>query len=238
MSNVRRIFGAVLILALISVTLWLPTGPFQTANQAGVRSAAGVAGLAPAQQELTGDLLASEPVEPQLTGRLDALPPASTEITLDREVNPRMNFGAELAVDYNPDLGPDPLLGRAQEAAAAPDAPDGFETLLLNYNGQGFSSVNPPDTVGEIGPNHYVQMINGSAAARGSPSTTRTAARSSQGPVILDSLATSGACQTGMGDPIVLYDQQADRWLLSEFAGSGNHLCVYISTSANPTGSY
>jgi hypothetical protein len=236
MSNVRRIFGAVLILALISVTLWLPTGPFQTANQAGVRSAAGVAGLAPAQQEPTGDLLASEPVEPQLTGRLDALPPASTEITLDREVNPRMNFGAELAVDYNPDLGPDPLLA-VQEAAAAPDAPDGFETLLLNYNGQGFSSVNPPDTVGEIGPNHYVQMINGGSGTRVTIYNKNSGAVIT-GPIILDSLATSGACQTGLGDPIVLYDQQADRWLLSEFAGSGNHLCVYISTSANPTGSY
>ncbi len=236
MSNARRIFGAVLILALISITIWLPTGSFQTANQSEVRSAAGVAAFVPAQQEPAGDLLASEPVEPQLTGRLDELQAASTEITLDREVNPRLNFGAGLAVDYNPDLGPDPLLA-VQEAAAAPEAIDGFETLLLNFNGQGFSGVNPPDTVGEIGPNHYVQMINGGSGTRVTIYNKSTGAVIT-GPVILDGLATSGACQTGMGDPIVLYDQQADRWLLSEFAQNGNHLCVYISTSANPTGSY
>ena len=48
----------------------------------------------------------------------------------------------------------------------------------------------------------------------------------------------SGACAAGFGDPIVLYDEAADRWLLSEFAASGNHLCVYISQTASPSGTY
>ena len=52
----------------------------------------------------------------------------------------------------------------------------------------------------------------------------------------LNDLATSGPCQSGLGDPIVLYDKLADRWLLSEFASSGNHLCIYVSTGPDPTG--
>ena len=36
----------------------------------------------------------------------------------------------------------------------------------------------------------------------------------------------------------MLYDKLADRWLLSEFARSGNHLCVYVSTGPNPGGTY
>jgi hypothetical protein len=32
----------------------------------------------------------------------------------------------------------------------------------------------------------------------------------------------------------VLYDSLADRWLLSEFACEGNHLCVYISRTPDP----
>ena len=31
---------------------------------------------------------------------------------------------------------------------------------ILNFNGGGFSGVNPPDTVGDIGPVHYIQTIN------------------------------------------------------------------------------
>ncbi|MEI2692081.1 MAG: hypothetical protein V9H69_21195 [Anaerolineae bacterium] len=76
-----------------------------------MRSAAGVAALAPAQQELTGDLLASEPVEPQLTGRLDALPPASTELTLEREVNPRHELRRRAGCGLQPRPGPRPALG-------------------------------------------------------------------------------------------------------------------------------
>ena len=235
MSNLRRILGAMLILALISVTLWLPTGSLQSTGQTDVRSAAGSAPLAPVQQEPVEETFVSEAVTPQLTGRLDEQPLASEEISLDREVNPRLSFGAGLNIDYNPDLGPDPLL--AVQEAAEPMGVDGFETLLLNFNGQGFSGVNPPDTVGEVGPSHYVQMINGGSGTRVTIHNKSTGAVT-VGPVILDSLATSGACQTGMGDPIVLYDQQANRWLLSEFADSGNHLCVYISTSSNPGGSY
>jgi hypothetical protein len=45
-------------------------------------------------------------------------------------------------------------------------------------------------------------------------------------------------CQIGTGDPIVLYDPFANRWLMSEIAarvdGQPDFLCVYISKSGNP----
>ncbi len=236
MSNFRRIFGALMILALISVTVWLPTGPVQPAGQADLRSAAG--SNAPAislQQEPVGDVPVSDAVTPTLTVPLSSLPIAELEYELVREVNPRLNFGAELDVDYNPEIGPDPLL--ATQETAGPAAPDAFGTPQLNFSGQGFSSVNPPDTIGEVGPNHYVQMINGSGGTRVTVYNKSTGAVI-LGPVVLQSLATSGPCQSGLGDPIVLYDQLANRWLLSEFASSGNHLCVYVSTGANPGGDY
>lgn len=239
MSNFRRILGAVMIVALVSVALWLPTGPLQRSTPTDMRSAAGNAGaLAPTQQDGAGDLLVSEPVTPVSTGRLDALPAAISEVLLDREINPRLNFGAQLDVDYNPDLGPDPLLA-IQDAAVAPDAPDGFETLLLNYNGQGYTSVNPPDTIGDVGPGHYIQMINNSSSSRVTIYNKNTGAILA-GPVILGNLAPSGdPCRSsGGGDPIVLHDQGANRWLLSEFTNPGNNLCVYISQTSDPTGAY
>jgi hypothetical protein len=49
-------------------------------------------------------------------------------------------------------------------------------------------------------------------------------------------------CETGgFGDPVVLYDQIANRWLLSEFAGTGGVAtdeCIAISTTSDATGSY
>lgn len=241
MSNTRRLFGALVILALVAVAVWLPTGALQPASQATLRSASNVADPSTAPQaDDQGDVFVSQVVTPSLTQPLADLPIAANEYELVREINPRINVGADLDTNYNPELGPDPLLA-VQEAAmqqqSAPDSPDAFGTPLLNFNGQGFTGVNPPDTEGDVGPNHYVQMINGNSGARLTIHNKSTGAVT-VGPVTLDTLATSGACQSGMGDPIVLYDQLADRWLLSEFASSGNHLCVYISTGPNPAGTY
>ena len=52
-----------------------------------------------------------------------------------------------------------------------------------------------------------------------------------------------GPCQTrNDGDPIVLYDQMADRWFLSQFAFNSQsgptYQCIAVSTSGDPAGSY
>lgn len=126
----------------------------------------------------------------------------------------------------------DPLLalnanrGRTIDAIGAP---------VLNFNGGGFSGVNPPDTVGDVGLTQYVQMINFSGGSQ-----IRVYDKSGNlvsGPTALDSLGT-GNCANGLGDPIVLWDQTAQRWLLSEFSSGGNRMCVYISQTSDATGAY
>jgi PKD repeat protein len=108
-----------------------------------------------------------------------------------------------------------------------------FTTPNLNFAGQGFTGAVPPDTVGDAGPNHYIQMVNNS---EGSIYTVYDKSGSNvAGPSLLQDLGSgSGNCATGSGDPIVLYDRLADRWLMSEFADIGNHLCVYISQTPDP----
>ena len=111
--------------------------------------------------------------------------------------------------------------------------------LDVNLDAQLNTGVNPSDNVLEVGPNHVIQMING-----GSGSYFR----------IYDKAGTAVGAQTymdnfvnaigsisaysGAGDPIVLYDALADRWLMSEFSSSGNRMIVAISTTANPTGTW
>src|SRR5439155_15735887 len=50
-----------------------------------------------------------------------------------------------------------------------------------------------------------------------------------------------GVCETaGDGDPVVLYDQLANRWVISQFAGASvpTDECVAVSATSDATGSY
>ena len=130
----------------------------------------------------------------------------------------------------NPDAlpnGPDPALQHSYPAPVANKA------LAQNWNGLGYSSVNPADPTVDVGPNHVVQMINGSAG-------TRVRVYSKTGTAITGVVTMASLCGTasGDGDPIVLYDERADRWVLTEFLSSGNKLLIAVSTTADPTGSY
>jgi len=112
------------------------------------------------------------------------------------------------------------------------EASDAF-TPGLNFGGMGFTGVYPPDTVGDVGPSHYIQMVNESGGSRFQIWNKNGV--SLAGPTRLSTLWTAGgACAGGAGDPIILYDHLADRWLMSEFASTGNHLCIYVSKTSDP----
>ncbi len=107
------------------------------------------------------------------------------------------------------------------------------KALTINYDGMGYTGVNPADPCVDVGPNHVVQMINGGSGSyiqvydkTGSPIG---------GQVYFDNFMSMPG---GAGDPIVLYDERADRWLLSEFSQTGNNMHVAISTTPDPTGTY
>jgi hypothetical protein len=133
----------------------------------------------------------------------------------------------------------------AQESPAAtiPATMANFEGLSNqdNFNVFGFR-VNPPDPVGDVGPNHYVEMVNLTFAVYDKTGNLLL------GPVDTGSLWANFAvpdCTDPSGDPIVLYDQFVDRWILSQFTTSGLDdptkpfwNCVAISTTGDPTGSY
>jgi len=102
--------------------------------------------------------------------------------------------------------------------------------LEQNFIGasQSESGYLPPDPTGAVGPNHYVHSVNSIVKIFDKTGTLLL------GPVSLSSFLGNGS---NNGDPIVLYDQLADRWLVSEF-GSNYTLSVGISESNDPTGSY
>jgi len=198
-----------------------------------------VALTAPASAQdppVIGDPEVSAPVTPfEFDGDVRDLPPAPQWKPGDqiKEIPRRFFPPPGQAV---PEPPPAPawidLLDQAQRATP-PEPAGAFNQPNRNFPGQGFSGVVPPDTVGDVGPNHYIQAINSAGGtlvriydkAEPTPATLAT--------FTLDSLGSAN-CASGFGDPIVLYDRLADRWLISEFASSGNRLCVYISKTANP----
>ena len=123
----------------------------------------------------------------------------------------------------------DPLVGSSATTAATP-------SLLFWFRGQRNPSAcggcTPPDTNGDAGPDHYVQMVNATKVAVFDKTGTVLAA-----PISFGSLWPRGTCASDAGDPIVLYDGLADRWLLSQFADP-SHMCVAISQTPDPLGKY
>lgn len=146
--------------------------------------------------------------------------------------------------------------GRPKPGTADPSVPDavlqetpgagatavggGFPGASNNDNRQilGFL-IAPPDTDGEVGPGHFVQMIN-----------LLTTVYDKQGNILQGPFPSNaiwagigGNCEpNNQGDPIVLYDETADRWLVSQFAFPDSlstfSQCVAISQTGDPTGGY
>jgi hypothetical protein len=105
-----------------------------------------------------------------------------------------------------------------------------------NFNVLG-GRVNPPDPNGDVGPNHYVEMIN---LVFGVYDKTGNLLL---GPVETGTLWSGFAipdCTDPSGDPVVIYDQFEDRWLLSQFTTRGPvfYNCVAVSATGDPTGAY
>jgi hypothetical protein len=116
-------------------------------------------------------------------------------------------------------------------------------TPTVNFEGISFTSAGwPPDPNGDVGPNHYIQAVNISFAIYAKTGSILA------GPTTFDSLWSGAGSGTpcdneNRGDPVVLYDGQSNRWLLTDFAfpldASGNiqkpfYECIAVSKTNDP----
>jgi hypothetical protein len=100
-----------------------------------------------------------------------------------------------------------------------------FDGIQIGDEGAGFI---PPDTNGDVGPNHYVQAVNSSIAVYDKQGNTLA------GPMPINALFAplGGTCATGsIVDPIVNYDPLADRWIVS---GIQSSICIAVSKTGDP----
>ncbi|MFZ0544282.1 MAG: hypothetical protein WAM60_02515, partial [Candidatus Promineifilaceae bacterium] len=122
-----------------------------------------------------------------------------------------------------------------QDSVSAPNLIPGptqnFGGLDLNNWGAGW----PPDTQGDIGPNHFIQAVNTSIGIYSKTGSQLAA-------FTFDTLfaGTGTPCDaSNNGDPVVLYDNVSGRWIISDFAWNNiqngpYYECIAVSKTADP----
>jgi hypothetical protein len=113
------------------------------------------------------------------------------------------------------------------------------DTTIQNFDGlPNVSGYIPPDTHGEAGLNYFFQTVNCSYAIY-----NKTGAKI-LGPLANSSVWAGMPNNANSGDAIVLYDEQANRWVFSQFSlpnGSSTapfYQMIAVSQTPDPTGSW
>ena len=112
------------------------------------------------------------------------------------------------------------------------------DTTIVNFDGNtNTEGYYPPDTHGDVGPNHYFQVVNCHYSIYTKTGTLLI------GPLANNSVFTGLPNNSNDGDAIVLYDEQADRWLFSQFSlpnypAGPFYQMIAVSQTGDPTGSW
>ncbi len=96
------------------------------------------------------------------------------------------------------------------------------------------SGSTPPDTNGDVSPDYYVQTVNGGGSLF---NVFDKDGNTIQELISMNTLWTDFGGQ-GLGDPVVLWDQGAERWIFSEIASSFSSVLVAVSETSDPLGSF
>ena len=174
-----------------------------------------------------GAAFAEEPADAIYRGwsravQFDVSPPLRTIAPAAIVAPPRNLIDPDSGVIFPP--GPQVADPVVQTEVLGADIPSPVISFAATPNVEGYV---PPDPVGDVGPNHYVAMTNVYYSIYNKSGVLL------YGPAGNNTLWTGfgGDCQTSNdGDPIVLYDQYADRWILTQFTASAAllQLCRHL----------
>ena len=136
-----------------------------------------------------------------------------------KEVNPKKSSGSKIVPGKGLPIGNDPL--RSKDGVGSNLKTPG-KSPIITWDGAS-SGVTPTDPTGAVGPNHYVNSWNSQFRIWDKEGNSLTSAAS---------LATIWPGESS-GDPIVIYDQFADRFIITQFSFS-NSLLVAITQGPDP----
>ncbi len=144
------------------------------------------------------------------------------------------NFGGRRQLEvHNPNalpIGFDPLFDPSTDRMPLNEI-----LPIVNFQGieEASSGATPPDANGDIGKDFYVEIVNSTLFRVFDKSGTPVSN------LISTNSIWSQVGQSSFSDPVILYDQAVDRWLLTELATvSSSRVLVAISISSDPRGSW
>jgi FG-GAP-like repeat len=117
---------------------------------------------------------------------------------------------------------------------------------VLTFDGmnaaQSGCACSPPDSDGDVGPSHYVNVVNSSIKVFDKSGNPLNGANGTTFNSFFAPLGNSTPCGTGKnkGDPFVFYDHLAKQWVVSDFAfdvfpGPGPfYECIGVSKTGDP----
>ncbi|HEU4771572.1 MAG TPA: hypothetical protein VFS68_05390, partial [Candidatus Udaeobacter sp.] len=116
---------------------------------------------------------------------------------------------------------------------------------LLTFDGMNSAQSGcmclPPDTDGDVGPNHYVQSVNSSIKIFDKNGTPLNGPNGTTYNSLFLTLVGTPCSGFNNGDGFVFYDHVANRWVVSDFAFPGTlpgagpfYQCVAVSRTADP----
>ncbi len=243
----RAQVATTLLLALVAAAGWqvghpaagtpASRGPAPMGNSA-LALSAGVA--APAAQTGSGQITAGQDEHHDLSQPLRDIAPIINKATAPKLANDR----AEMI----PLPGHKDAKDAAEQTSFAPGVNNGA-SLNIPATGINFDGVNsagacngcaPPDTNGAVGTNDFLQMVNSSFAVYSKAGSLR------YGPANINTVWSGfgGVCQTtNDGDPVVVYDRAANRFVISQFAFNSTSTgpfdeCIAVSQTSDPTGAW
>jgi hypothetical protein len=103
-------------------------------------------------------------------------------------------------------------------------------SILNQFDAFNYQNVNPPDPSADAGLTQYITSTNGGSTLFAIYDKNGVLVQNN---ITFQSLGTLGA---GVGDPIILFDAQNNRWMIAEMGNS--NLRIYFSQTSNPQGSY
>jgi Bacterial Ig-like domain (group 3) len=201
--------------------------------------AAGILAIIPSHLSGQG-VLYNPAVQPP--AQFDISPPIHDLKPVDQPGMPPFVHPPRAIQRPNQTLVSDPVVQSTAPATLIPATSSNFLGVGNGFSGPaGSFSVPgaPSDANLAVGLNHILQGVNTSYAVLSKTGTVLA------GPIKFATLFSSfGGCQnTYYSDPVLQYDRENDRWILSILAfanpNSGPYFhCIAVSTGGDPTGSY
>ena len=134
-------------------------------------------------------------------------------------------------LEWMQSAGPSPT--SKDELVTAFKADHAGKAPIVNFDGISLD-VQPPDPSMAVGPNHVVTMENGQWAVY-----NKSGVMAAGFPKQLTAPLQATGATNNAGDPVVMYDREADRWFISQFQlPNSNNFLIGVSKTPDPTGEY